>query len=134
MSQTSRHRRPGAIQKRPRRRQCPRVDLPTLTYAHLRVLTRAAADYAAIIRGIGGAYLVELDIGSQRWVLISTHRKQPRLFQRLESAATAVRRLGAHRVILELDDGESGNAGSDGIAGGAGAAGTQSDAGTVPCE
>lgn len=98
-----------------RRDAAPRVavvppfqsSLPAMTFGQLRTLTRAGTPPGATIRQVSGGYVVELDVGPRRWILISTHRKQPRLFHRLDGAANAMRQIGAQPVHLQLDGGEA---------------------------
>lgn len=80
--------------------------LPAMTFGQLRTLTRAGSPPSATIREVNGGYVVELDVGPRRWILISTHGKRPRMFQHLDGAANAMRRLGAHPLQLELAGGE----------------------------
>jgi hypothetical protein len=76
--------------------------LPAMTFGQLRTLARAGSPPSATIREVNGGYVVELDVGPRRWILISTHGKRPRMFQHLDGAANAMRGLGAHPVQLEL--------------------------------
>ncbi len=76
--------------------------LPAMTFGQLRTLARANSPLSATIRQVDDGYVVELDVGPRRWILISTHRKTPRMFQHLDGAANAVRRLGASPVQLQL--------------------------------
>ena len=76
--------------------------LPAMTFGQLRTLARANSPLSATIRQVEDGYVVELDVGPRRWILISTHRKTPRLFQHLDGAANTVRRLGASPVQLQL--------------------------------
>jgi hypothetical protein len=77
-----------------------------MTFGQLRTLTRAGSPPSATIREVTGGYVVELDVGPRRWILISTHGKQPRMFQHLDGAANAMRRLGARPLQLQLAGGE----------------------------
>lgn len=79
-------------------------DLPALTFGQLTMLKRVGTPLSATIRKIGPGYMIEVEVGPRRWVLISTHRKTPRVFQRLDGAARAVSRLNAQTVALELGD------------------------------
>lgn len=76
--------------------------LPAMTFGQLRTLARAGSPPSATIREVNGGYVVELDVGPRRWILISTHGKRPRMFQHLDGAANALRRLGARLVQLQL--------------------------------
>lgn len=76
--------------------------LPAMTFGQLRTLARAGSPPSATIREVSGGYVVELDVGPRRWILISTHGKRPRMFQHLDGAANAMRRLGARPVQLQL--------------------------------
>ena len=76
--------------------------LPAMTFGQLCTLARAGSPPSATIREVNGGYVVELDVGPRRWILISTHGKRPRMFQHLDGAANAMRRLGAHPLQLEL--------------------------------
>lgn len=66
------------------------------------MLKRVGTPLSATIRKIGPWYTIEVEVGPRRWVLISTHRKTPRVFLRLDGAARAVARLNAQTVSLEL--------------------------------
>jgi hypothetical protein len=72
-----------------------------MTFGQLRTLARAGSPPSATIREVTGGYVVELDVGPRRWILISTHGKRPRMFQHLDGAANAMRRLGA-RLVVQL--------------------------------
>ncbi|GAC1632178.1 MAG: hypothetical protein NVS9B10_26350 [Nevskia sp.] len=79
-------------------------DLPALTFGQLTMLKRVGTPLSATIRKVGPGYMIEVEVGPRRWVLISTHRKTPRVFLRLDGAARAVSRLNAQAVALELGD------------------------------
>lgn len=78
------------------------TSLPAMTFGQLRTLAQAGSPPSATIREVIGGYVVELDVGPRRWILISTHGKRPRMFQHLDGAANAMRRLGARLVQLQL--------------------------------
>lgn len=76
--------------------------LPAMTFGQLRTLARAGSPSSATIREVKGGYVVEVDVGPRRWILISTHGKRPRMFQHLDGAANTMRGLGARLVQLQL--------------------------------
>lgn len=68
------------------------------------MLTSVGTPFLATIRKTGPGYTVEVEVGPRRWVLVSTHRKTPRLFFHLDGAARAVGRLKPQSVALELNE------------------------------
>jgi len=76
--------------------------LPSITLGQLKLLAGGGAQLGATIRATEGGYLIEVDLGPRRWQLVSTHRKRPRLFMGLDSAANATRELRPRHVRLEL--------------------------------
>lgn len=84
-----------------------KTKLPAMTFGQLRMLARAGTRLRATIRRADGRYLIEMDVGPRRWVLVSTHGKRPRMFHHLDGAANAVRNLCAQEVVLDLSESDS---------------------------
>jgi hypothetical protein len=89
---------------KPRRELATASDLPALTFGQLAMLTSVGTPFSATIRRTGPGYTIEAEVGPRRWVLVSTHRKTPRLFFHLDGAARAVAQLKPLSVTLELDE------------------------------
>jgi hypothetical protein len=81
--------------------------LPTMTFGQLRMLARAGTALRPTIRHTAGGYVVEVDVGPRRWMLVSTHGKHPRHFHHLDGAANAVRALGACEAIVRFREGDA---------------------------